>query len=216
MSELPVEPNDENPLAPETTPANPETPTTPPETPEESDVKKRLTAMETELRQKTGALEEERRLRKAAEAAKTTPPAVEPPATTPVVTDDDKPLTRKEAQALFEEQARARDVDSQIKQLTADPDEQKLIMLHYQHSIQRTGDVAKDVSMALAIANAHLIQEAKEVKIAREAQEARMANFSGGKPTARAGKPAYEADPKLRAVANILDQFGQGSAKKYL
>ena len=175
----------------------------------------KLKQLELENKQKEGALKEERRLRKEAEEAAKSATTATPTETT-AISLEDKPLTRKDVESIMAEKLVQREMETQLGVISSDPAEQKLIRHHYENSIVRTGNVANDLAMAAAITNQHLIDEARRVQTEREASEARMAGFQGGKPSGKSGKPAYESDPRLREVANILDRFGEGSAKKYL
>ena len=172
---------------------------------------KELEKLETEKRQKEGALKEERRLRKEAEAAKK---AAEDKLAEQA--QGDKPLTTKELDKRLSEELTKRDFDQSVRGYTADPKEQELIKHHYDNSIRKTGDVATDLKMAVAIANQHLVDQAKRVQIERENAEAQNARFTGGQSYGRTGKPAYESDPRLKGAAALLDKIGAGDAKKFL
>lgn len=155
-------------------------------------------------RQKTGALKDEKEKSKAAEAA------AEALAEAAKFSqqDLDKRLDERFANEKF---------NTLLLQNTSDPDEQALIKLHYETSIVKTGNVETDLARAVAIANSHLVEQARQAQIEREENEARTVSFQGGQPNkGRPIKPAYETNPTLRAAANFLDKLGMGGAKKYL
>lgn len=158
-------------------------------------------------RQKDGALKEERRLRKEAEAKiKGDTEEKENP----------KYLTPEEAKQLLKEQLAERDFSQMLTQISADPAEQALIKEHYENSIVKTGNVAEDLKKATAIANQHLVEQAKAAQMEREASEGNMTRFMPGTSYRRSGQPAYEGDPTLRAAAQFFDKIGRGDMKKYL
>ncbi len=162
---------------------------------------------EEEARQKTGALAEEREKRKAADAA------AKALAKSKEVSDEelDKRLDEKLAARLD-----GKEFNQLLTQVTADPDEIALIKHHYETSIVKTGNVAEDLKKATAIANQHLVEQAKAAQIEREAVEGRTTSFLGSKTFSKQGKPAYETDPRLKQAAAILDKLGAGDAKKFL
>lgn len=154
-------------------------------------------------RQKNGTITEERNKRKSAEAA------------AEALAESAK-ITEAEFDKKIEEKLNVRDFNLKIKEISSDPDEQALIKLHYETSIVKTGNVETDLARAVAIANSHLLDQAKQMQEERETRENKQANFQGGKPTGRPGKPAFETDPTLRGAATFLDRLGMGAAKKYL
>ncbi len=116
----------------------------------------------------------------------------------------------------LEAKLNAREFSQKIKEASQDPDEQALIKHHYETSIVKTGNVETDLARAVAIANAHLIDQAKQAQVEREVAEGRIAGFQGGSPTGKPGKPIYETDPIQRSAAAFLDRLGMGAAKKHL
>ena len=161
---------------------------------------------ETIARQKEGALKEERLLRKAAEDAK-------------IVAEEKASkvdLTVDEIDKRLEAKLAARDFTQALAQVSNDPDEQKLVKHHYETSIVKTGNVAADLQMAVAIANQHLINQAREAQAQREQGESKTAGFQGSGSYGRSGQPAYQTEPSLKAAGALLDKWGLGDAKKHL
>lgn len=177
---------------------------------EKTEYKRKLEELEAEkkkaediARQKSGALEEERAERKAAEAAAK-------------ALAKSKDVSEEELDQRLESKLNAREFTQRLKEVSQDTDEQALIKHHYETSIVKTGNVETDLARAVAIANSHLVDQAKQAQLEREEQEARVTGFQGGSPTGRKGKPVYETDPVLRGAASLLDRLGMGSSKKYL
>lgn len=157
-------------------------------------------------KQKTGAITEEREKRKAAEAAAKA-------LSESHISDED--LERKLDEKINNRLANEK-FSQLLSQTTSDVDEQALIKLHYEKSIIKTGNVETDLARAAAIANSHLLNQAKQAQIEREASEARTVSFQSGSPKGRQGKPAFETDPTKRKAADLLERLGVGDAKKYL
>lgn len=175
---------------------------------QETVYKKELAKLEAEKQEKADALTVERSKRKAAEKANEA--LVEATKETKV-----SPTT-EDINKLLDERLAQRDFDQLVKQEAIDPDEQKLIKHHYENSIRRTGNVAADLKMAAAIANQHLVEQAKQAQIEREQNEGLQANFQSSRPYSRQGKPGYETNGTLKAAASILEKLGVPEAKKFL
>lgn len=153
--------------------------------------------------QKSGAIKEEREKRKAAEAAAK-------------ALAESSQVSEEELDKKLEAKLNARDFTQRLKSVSQDPDEQNLIKHHYETSIVKTGNVETDLARAVAIANTHLIDQARQAQIEREEQETRTMGYQKGNPKAPKGTPAYETDPTLRGAASLLDRWGRGDSKKFL
>lgn len=176
----------------------------------ESPYKKQLEQLEVENRQKAGALEEERKKRLAAEAA------AKALAEANTAGDSEKNLSTEELKKWLDAKFEARDFDQQLAQFTGDVEEQKLIKAHYETSIIRTGNIAEDLKKAAAIANSHLVEQAKKAQAEREASEAFGTGFQGGSSSGHQAKPAYTTDPIAKGAAQLLEKFGRKDSIKYL
>lgn len=172
---------------------------------------KELKRLEDEKRQKDGALKEERRLRKEAEEKLKLAEEEQKKKA-----EENKPLTAEDIDRRLEDRLKQRDFDQAVSNYTSNADEQALIRHHYAHSIRQTGNLQTDLKNAVAIANQHLVDEAKRVQYEREQAEGSMTGFQGGIVHRREGKPVYEANPNLRKAAELLDKMGAGDAKKFL
>ncbi len=104
-------------------------------------------------RQKNGTITEEREKRKSAEAAAKALAENQ-------ISDED--LDKK-----LEAKLNAREFQQRLKTVSENADEQKLILHHYETSIVKTGNVETDLARAVAIANAHLIDQAKQAQVDR-------------------------------------------------
>lgn len=176
---------------------------------EVSPYKAELEKMEAINRQKEGALKEERRLRKEAEAKLKE--------TTESTLDDgpkEKYLTQAQVDAALDKRMAQQKFEAKLENLSNDPDEQKLVKFHYENSIVKTGDVATDLRMAVAIANQHLVERVKNAEAEREGNEFMSAKVSGGNTYMREGTKG--TDPNTRAAAQFLKNIGAGDAEKFL
>lgn len=87
----------------------------------------------------------------------------------------------------------------QIESLTEDPAARKVIMHHYQTSIVRTGNIANDISMALAIANRkHLDRIIQEENMNDERNSKSIASMGGGDLP---GGSSFKGSPSATAQA---------------
>lgn len=172
---------------------------------EENPYEKEIKRLEDEKRQKEGALKEERRLRKEAEKAL---------AEKEGKAEDKKYVTPEELEKALDEKLKRSKFEDLVEKATSDPNEQKLIRHHYENSIRRTGNLETDLTMAIAIANQHVVQQAKKAEQEREGNEAFMAKNSGGNTY---GKPsAGKTDPISRGAAQFLKNLGASDATKHL
>ena len=178
-------------------------------TAEVSPYKAELEKMEAINRQKEGALKEERRLRKEAEAKLKE--------TTESTLDDgpkEKYLTQAQVDAALDKRMAREKFETKLESISNNVDEQKLVRYHYENSIVKTGDVATDLEMAVAIANRHLVNQVKNAEAEREENEFIAAKVSGGNTYMRANSKGV--DPNNRATAQFLKNIGAGDAEKYL
>lgn len=178
----------------------------------ESVYKKENERLAAEARQKAGAVQEERdRRKKAEEESKAKDEALEA-----LAKEKKGGLSAEETDKLLDEKLSKRDFQNLLSQTTPDVDEQKLIQFHYENSIVKTGNVGEDFKKAFAIANQHLVDQAKKAQEEREENEGFVASFQSSRPTAPLGKQAYETNPSLKRAASILDRLGVPEAKKFL
>lgn len=160
-------------------------------------------------RQKDGALKEERRLRKEAEEKLKAATTSDIP-TSETQKEEKKYLTQDELEARL---AREK-FEIQLERVTDNTDEQKLVRHHYENSIVRTGDVAADLRMAVALANQHVVEQVRRAQADREVQESVVARVSGGSNYTR--PTSTGSDPTSRAVSNLLKKIGASDAEKYI
>ena len=128
--------------------------------------KKAMAKLAVENRQKTGALKEEREKSKELEdrLAK-----LEGTKEKEDVEEEDeeevKPKKRKiqGAREIVQEEMRKQRFDDKLLSASADKDERELIRHHYNNSIVKSGDVETDLSNAIALANKHLVDQAKKL-----------------------------------------------------
>jgi hypothetical protein len=205
---IPVIAPDEN-GAGEVTPEITPTPVATATTQEEDKYKKELDRLTAMNLQKEGALKEERRLRREAQA-KLDAKAVEPLDDEPKV----KYLTQVEMDAALDKRMAKQKFEDKLETVSNNVEEQKLVRYHYENSIVRTGDVATDLKMAIAIANQHLVEQVKKAEADREENEFINAKVSGGGTYNRAsGKGTTTND---RAAAQFLKNIGAADAEKFL
>ena len=99
-----------------------------------------------------------------------------------------------------------------------DEAEKKLIKYHYNNSIIKTGDIAKDLKNARAIANEHIIESIKKTREEAARNESEMTGYSAGIPKRElnaSDKGGPKDTPVNRAAAALLDKIDP-EAKKYL
>ena len=179
--------------------------------------KKQMADLAIENRQKAGALKEERK--KAKELEERLAKSEESKAEEAEETEEKpkrKYLSPEEADALMDEKMRKARLEDKLSQITKDADEQKLIRFHLEHSIKRSGDVDNDLSMAIAIANKHLVEQAKKAESDRNDNEALNARFSGGGTYSKQGSSPVLSDPVKRQANEILKRLGIQDGEKYL
>jgi len=184
------------------------------ETEELNPYKKQMADLAVENRQKAGALRDERKKSKELEEElaniKADKEAKKDNLTEP------KYLSAEEADKLMEDKLRKQRLEDKLSSITSNDDERKLIRHHLEHSIVRSGDLEQDLSMAVAIANKHLVDQAKQQEIERNERESVNARFSAGRSYARTGQPSYMADPIKKEANEILKRLGIRDGEKYL
>ncbi len=190
------------------------TTTTKEEVVEENPYKKQMAELAIENRQKAGALKEaktktkelEERL-KALEESKTDDEEIKPTR---------KYISPEEADKLMEEKIKAQKLEDLILQSTSNVDEQNLVRYHLNNSIVKTGDINKDLTMAIAIANSHLVSQAKSAETERLNRENISAQYSMGRSYSKQGTPSWQADPIKKEANELLKKLGIKDGEKYL
>lgn len=177
--------------------------------------KEQMAKLAVENRQKAGALKEAKSKAKeledrlaALEAAK----------------EDDKEevkptrkyLSPEEAEKLMEDKMKAQRLEDLILQSTSNVDEQNLVRYHLNNSIVKTGDIQKDLTMAIAIANSHLVNQAKSAEVERTSRENMNAQYSMGRSYHKPGTPSWQADPIKKEANELLKKLGIKDGEKYL
>lgn len=176
--------------------------------------KKEMAKLAVENRQKTGALKEEREKSKDLEDRLA---ALEKAKTEVVEEEEEKPRKRKEdPREIVLEEMRKQRFEDKLVQFSSDKDEQTLIRHHYNNSIVRSGDVEVDLSNAIALANKHLVDQAKRAEVERQGTEALNAKFSSGRSYSKQGGPAYLSDPVKKGAVEILKRLGITDGEKYV
>ena len=127
-----------------------------------------------------------------------------------VKTDEDKPVTKRDLQEieanLTRKTLRAQ-VEAEVKEIARNPDEAKLILYHYEHSIVPLGDVAKDISRARLIANEQrVLRENDELRAMLRSKETRGKASGGGgqKPSIAPKEPSLDAGTKTLVQRNKM------------
>jgi len=167
-----------------------------------------LKKLEMQNRQKDGALKEERRKRKELETR------LEERETEETEETPSKGLTLEEVDKLFEKRLAKEKFESRLESFSNNENERKVIRFHYENSINRTGDVATDLTMAAAIANQHIIQKAKAQEQEQFETEATLARVSRGGVGARSSGTGQDA--LSRATAALLKNLGAEDAIKHI
>lgn len=182
--------------------------------------KKEMAKLAVENRQKTGALKEEREKSKELEDRLA---SLEKAKEEKEVVDEEeeeevKPKKRKiqGAREIVQEEMRKQRFEDKLSLISNNKDEQQLIRHHYNNSIVKSGDVEQDLSNAVALANKHLVDQAKKAEAEREDNEALSAKFSAGRSYSKQGKPAYLSDPIKKGAVEILKKLGIPDGEKYV
>lgn len=177
---------------------------------EDNPFKQELEKLKEINRQKTGALEQERQKRKDAENK------LKETKHDGLTAEEADKIIESKLEAKIEARLAKRDFDNLLKQTSDDKHERELIGYHYDNSIVKTGDVEADLKKAIALANSHLIQKAKEEQYERETREGFLANQQGGLPTSYRGRSATHFDPTLKGANALLQKLGVKDGEKYL
>jgi hypothetical protein len=132
-----------------------------------------------------------------------------------VVTQQEAPktaLTEDEiiAKAVkqFQELSSSKEVESTIKSLAADTEEEAAIRNAYQNDIVKTGDVALDLKKATAIARANYIESVRATKSQAEIDELIMTKFSAGASGGRSSETTPTLSVRQQNAANTLRSQG--------
>lgn len=171
--------------------------------------------LETENRQKTGALKEERAKNKELEVT-IDEKISELDKKLEEISETGDTYSKKEVEKLLEDKLAVRDVKDKLQILTDDESERKLTFHHYENSIVKSGDVEKDLKMAQALANQHIVDEQKAQEKQNEQNENFMTRFSGGTASHKKGGDSYKKNPALRGAAEALKKLGADEAVKHL
>ena len=176
---------------------------------EPNEYKKRLVELEAQLK------ERENQLQKKDEALKNKNRAINAlKKAAPEPEDDDVDALTEKVTARIEASMRAREAATAIREVSSDPDEQKLVRFHYENSIKQSGDVQRDLKAALALAIAENFYELRQAAARGEAREEEMASLAAS----MAPKPQPKSSIKSREMKlaeSFLDAVAP-EAKKYL
>lgn len=104
------------------------------------------------------------------------------------------------------------EVKGVISKFTADPAEKELIEYHYNKSIVRTGDMDKDIQMAIAIANQNLVMQQKRNQAIEEGNENFLASFSKN-GSIKGEMPSQTANPVQRAAEDLVRSINPNAVK---
>lgn len=104
------------------------------------------------------------------------------------------------------------EVKKTISQFTEDSAEKELIEHHYHNSIVKTGDMAKDVQMAMAIANQNVVIEQKRNQAIEQGNENFLASFSKA-GAVRGETPSITANPVQRAAEELVRSINPNAVK---
>ena len=180
--------------------------------------KEQMAQLAVENRQKTGALKEAKeKVKTAEEKAKELEERLKAlEENKEEVKPKSKYLSPEEADKLMTDKIKQQRLEDLIVKSTSNLDEQKLVRYHLDNSIVKTGDVEQDLSMAIAIANKHLVDQAKSAEVERLNREAMNAQFSGGRSYSRQGTPSWQADPIKKEANELLKKLGVHDGEKYL
>lgn len=128
--------------------------------------------------------------------------------------DEDLRAEVQSLRATLDERLTKLDVRKEVEALTNDPAEQKAILLHYDQTIQKSGDTAKDVRNAWAIANQHIVAKSRQAQEDLDLAEDIVVRSSMSSQRGR--KDRVSLSPEKREAAKLLDQWGLKDAKKLL
>lgn len=215
MENLPVDEQDDKQLNPVVENDEKETVVedTTQKTEETNPYKEQMAKLAIENRQKAGALKSERERNKELEeelaALKSKEEAEE----------EEKPKPKKKAEdprEIVQEEMRKQRFEDKLAQVSNSQDEQRLIRHHYENSIVRSGDVEVDLSNAIALANKHLVDQAKKAEAERQDTEALNAKYSGGRSYSKQGGPAYLSDPIKKGAVDLMKKLGISDGEKYV
>lgn len=176
---------------------------------DQNEYKQRLVELEAQLK------ERESQLHKKDEALKNKNRAINAlKKAAPEPEDDDVDALTEKVTARIEASMRAREAAAALREVSSDPDEQKLVKFHYDNSIKQSGDVQRDLKAALALANADKLYELRQAAARGEAREEEMASLAAS----MAPKPQPKSTIKTREMKlaeSFLDAVAP-EAKKYL
>jgi chromosome segregation ATPase len=124
---------------------------------------------------------------------------------------DEKEALLKRLEAL-ESKLSGGEVKQVLSKLTNDKAEAELIEHHYNNSIVRTGDLQRDIQMAMAIANSNVVLEQKRNRALEEGNENFLASFS--KTGDASGKnETVTRDPIQRAAEDLVRSINPNAVK---
>lgn len=103
----------------------------------------------------------------------------------------------------LEEKQQIGSVKSRIGALTSDPNEQELILHHFEKTVQRTGNFEEDLKNAVALANRDIVWEQKRNRAMEERREDFMTSFAGTSLRGEASAPKI-SDPILAQAAELV------------
>lgn len=104
-----------------------------------------------------------------------------------------------------------KELTQKVSVLTRDPDEQKLILHHFNATIVKTGDVDRDLQNAMAIANANVVWEQKRNIAIEERREDFLTSFPAN--SARGNQPMQTTDPMQRQVEQLVAKMNPDAVK---
>jgi hypothetical protein len=131
---------------------------------------------------------------------------VTPPEAPKTALTEDEILAK--ALKIFTDASSSKEVESTIKSLSADAEEETAIRNAYQNDIVKTGDVASDLKKATAIARANYIESVRSTKTQAEIDELIMTKFSGGAPGGRNSESTPTLSLKQKNAAETLRSQG--------
>lgn len=108
----------------------------------------------------------------------------------------------------FQEVSSSKEVESTIKSLAADEEEQKAIKDAYENDIVKSGNVEADLKKATAIARANFIESVRATKTQAEIDELIMTKFSAGASGGRSSESTPQLSIRQQNAAATLRSQG--------
>jgi len=128
--------------------------------------------------------------------------------------DLDTILERKVQERLkpLEDKIHNSEVDKKINSITTDDSERKLIKHLYDNSIVKTGNIDRDITLAVGAANAEVTMQLKKDRLEQEGHEEFLVKFQSASKKSSSASNTIK-DPIKRAAADLVSKIDPRAVK---